>query len=69
MEFGITIAFLQANMLTMTDTALELRNLNKSLGRPAVENLNLTVRRGELYALLGPNGAGKTTNPAHGGRA
>ncbi|MFZ6658517.1 ABC transporter ATP-binding protein [Undibacterium sp. TJN19] len=45
----------------MTETALELRGLNKSFGRPAVENLNLQVRRGELYALLGPNGAGKTT--------
>ncbi|MFZ6760053.1 ABC transporter ATP-binding protein [Undibacterium sp. Ji50W] len=45
----------------MTDIALELRDLNKRFGRPAVENLNLQVRRGELYALLGPNGAGKTT--------
>jgi ABC-2 type transport system ATP-binding protein len=26
-----------------------------------VDQLDLTVRRGELYALLGPNGAGKTT--------
>ena len=28
---------------------------------PAVNNLNLTVAPGELFALLGPNGAGKTT--------
>ena len=28
---------------------------------PAVDNLNLTVAPGELFALLGPNGAGKTT--------
>jgi ABC-2 type transport system ATP-binding protein len=27
----------------------------------AVEQLDLTVRRGELFGLLGPNGAGKTT--------
>ncbi len=45
----------------MTVNALELHQLCKNFGRPAVENLNLTVRRGELYALLGPNGAGKTT--------
>ena len=28
---------------------------------PAVNGLNLTVRKGEIYGLLGPNGAGKTT--------
>jgi ABC-2 type transport system ATP-binding protein len=41
--------------------ALELRGLAKCFGRPAVDNLDLTVRAGEFYALLGPNGAGKTT--------
>jgi ABC-2 type transport system ATP-binding protein len=45
-----------------TDTpALQLRALRKYFGRPAVDGLDLSVRRGELYALLGPNGAGKTT--------
>lgn len=28
---------------------------------PALDRLNLTVRRGEIFGLLGPNGAGKTT--------
>jgi ABC-2 type transport system ATP-binding protein len=41
--------------------ALRLSGLRKSFGRPAVDGLDLSVRRGELYALLGPNGAGKTT--------
>jgi len=41
--------------------ALRLRNLSKQFGKPAVDQLDLTVRQGELYALLGPNGAGKTT--------
>ncbi|QNA87813.1 ABC transporter ATP-binding protein [Massilia sp. Dwa41.01b] len=41
--------------------ALVLAGLRKAYGRPAVDGLDLTVRRGELYALLGPNGAGKTT--------
>ena len=41
--------------------ALQLSKLTKSFGRPAVDGIDLTVKRGELYALLGPNGAGKTT--------
>lgn len=41
--------------------ALIVRGLNKTFAKPAVSNLDLTVRAGELYALLGPNGAGKTT--------
>jgi ABC-2 type transport system ATP-binding protein len=41
--------------------ALVIRGLNKTFRTPAVNNLDLTVRSGELYALLGPNGAGKTT--------
>ncbi|MFZ6849249.1 ABC transporter ATP-binding protein [Undibacterium sp. RuRC25W] len=45
----------------MSEAALQLVDLNKNFGRPAVEHLNLTVNKGELYALLGPNGAGKTT--------
>lgn len=41
--------------------ALDIRGLHKSFDRPAVEGLDLCVRRGEFYMLLGPNGAGKTT--------
>jgi ABC-2 type transport system ATP-binding protein len=47
--------------MTSDTPALQLRSLCKAFGRPAVDGLDLTVRRGELYALLGPNGAGKTT--------
>jgi lipopolysaccharide export system ATP-binding protein len=36
--------------------------LRKSFGkRPVVENVSITLRRGEAVGLLGPNGAGKTT--------
>ncbi|MDQ1835296.1 ABC transporter ATP-binding protein [Massilia scottii] len=48
-------------MSTDNGDALRLTGLVKHFGRPAVDNLDLTVRCGELYALLGPNGAGKTT--------
>jgi len=47
--------------MTNATPALQLRALRKHFGRPAVDGLDLTVQRGELYALLGPNGAGKTT--------
>ena len=48
-------------MMTAPPLALRTSGLSKSFGRPAVDALDLEVRRGELYALLGPNGAGKTT--------
>jgi ABC-2 type transport system ATP-binding protein len=41
--------------------ALRLRGLRKTFAARVVDNLDLTVHAGELYALLGPNGAGKTT--------
>lgn len=47
----------------MTDTAkLEIRNLRKAFGAlVATNDVNISVRPGELHALIGPNGAGKTT--------
>ncbi len=43
------------------DDALEVAGLRKAYAKLAVDDLDLRIRAGELYALLGPNGAGKTT--------
>ena len=44
------------------DAAISIRGLVKRYGAaPAVDGLDLDIRRGEIFALLGPNGAGKTT--------
>ena len=41
---------------------LEVKNLGISFGGlRAVDNLNLSIEKGQLYGLIGPNGAGKTT--------
>ncbi|BCJ54505.1 ABC transporter [Actinoplanes sp. NBRC 14428] len=46
----------------MTEAAIEVRGLRKVYGDTvAVDGVDLTVARGEIFALLGPNGAGKTT--------
>jgi ABC-2 type transport system ATP-binding protein len=46
------------------DVVIQTTDLTKvypGMDRPAVDRLNLAVRRGEIFGLLGPNGAGKTT--------
>jgi ABC-2 type transport system ATP-binding protein len=46
----------------MDEIVVECHELTRRYGDfVAVDSLNLTVRRGEIFGLLGPNGAGKTT--------
>ncbi|MDN4504416.1 ABC transporter ATP-binding protein [Alteromonadaceae bacterium BrNp21-10] len=42
---------------------ISISNLNKvyDSGFQALKNINLEIKKGEIFALLGPNGAGKTT--------
>lgn len=45
------------------DFAISVSNLSKTYdgGHDALKDVNLEIRKGEIFALLGPNGAGKTT--------
>ncbi|MBI5956030.1 MAG: ABC transporter ATP-binding protein [Chloroflexi bacterium] len=44
------------------DSIIQTTNLSKRFASlVAVDRLNLTVRRGEIFGLVGPDGAGKTT--------
>jgi len=46
----------------VNENIIELVDLTRKYGSfTAVDNLSLTIRRGEVFGLLGPNGAGKTT--------
>lgn len=43
-------------------TVIEVKNLQKRYGdRYAVDDISLTIEKGEIFGLIGPNGAGKTT--------
>ena len=45
-----------------TNSLLSLENITVSFeGFLALNNLNLSLKKGELRAVIGPNGAGKTT--------
>lgn len=50
------------NMKKGLTPLLEIRNLTKAYaGRHAVDDINLTIYKGEIFALLGASGCGKST--------
>ncbi|MBR4877053.1 MAG: polyamine ABC transporter ATP-binding protein [Rhodocyclaceae bacterium] len=51
-----------ANPPAKGDAFLEIRNITKKFdGHPAVDDVSLTIHRGEIFALLGASGSGKST--------
>ncbi len=47
----------------MSENQIIINNLSKVYdnGFKALKNINLNIKKGEIFAMLGPNGAGKTT--------
>ena len=46
----------------MPDNIIEIKDLFKSFNKlPAVDGIDITIQKGEMFGLVGPDGAGKTT--------
>ncbi len=56
------MSFQATELKLSSKCAIETHDLTKKFNSfTAVDHINLTVRRGEIYGFLGPNGAGKST--------
>ena len=53
----------EARSISLMQPVIQVSGLSKTYasGFAALKGIDLTIRRGEIFALLGPNGAGKTT--------
>jgi ABC-2 type transport system ATP-binding protein len=60
-EFGMRIESIM-NLQNYTETAVKVEGLTRVFGDfTAVDHINLSVAKGEIFGFLGPNGAGKST--------
>lgn len=49
-------------MNKVNEIVLKTRNLSKNyINKSAVSNINMTIKKGDIYGLVGKNGSGKTT--------
>lgn len=49
-------------MISINNVVMEIRNISKSFpGVKALNNVSMTLKKGEIHALIGENGAGKST--------
>jgi ABC-2 type transport system ATP-binding protein len=52
----------EPRVVSLVEPAISVSHLSHCYGeRTAVDDLSLTIERGEIFAFLGPNGGGKTT--------
>ncbi|MFW6264952.1 MAG: ABC transporter ATP-binding protein [Bacillota bacterium] len=53
---------INANLKNNNDLLIEIKDLKKEYGNvKAINGINFSVQKGEIFGFLGPNGAGKTT--------
>jgi ABC-2 type transport system ATP-binding protein len=62
LTFAETLTLQRTELGSLTGNAIETHGLTKKFNNfTAVDNVHLSVHRGEIYGFLGPNGAGKST--------
>ena len=62
MSWGNSVAQVPDHRADRDDTAISLRSVSKRYGGiTAIDEVTLSISRGERVGLIGPNGAGKTT--------
>lgn len=63
MRGNLLVSFLNSvNSMEKTEWIIDVNNLSKTFkNKPAVTDVSLKIKSGEIFGFVGPNGAGKTT--------